>query len=60
MKLVNYGKTTFGGEIKGEIFPRLDLLSLDWTILDIKKYIYAKVKYAYKDGVELKSDQEIN
>jgi len=31
------------------IFPRLETFDLDLSILDIKKQIYKKVKYAYKD-----------
>lgn len=49
MKMVKYGKN-ISGETLRRILPRMELLKETMTILDIKKYIFNKVKYVYKEA----------
>jgi hypothetical protein len=43
-----------------KIFPSIEYLNLDMSILDIKMLIYEKIKYAFKDSTKLKTDKDIN
>jgi hypothetical protein len=57
MKQVKSGKQ-ITGEHYSRTVPRLEFIRFDMTILDIKKMMYEKIKYIYKEG--FRSDEELN
>ena len=57
MKMVKYGKSVSGVH-SGKALPRLEYLSLDMTIFELKQMIYSRVKHIYKEA--LPDDKEIN
>ena len=59
MKQVKYGKR-ISGEHFSKSLPRLEYLHEDMTIMQLKKMIYEKVKYIYKEGTGAKDEEDIN
>lgn len=47
MKPTRFGRT-ISGETINKVLPRFEYLNLDSTIMDIKKFFFEKIKYAYK------------
>ncbi len=62
MKPVKSGKNMYG-ERFGKTLPRVELLDVNLTIIEMKKLIFSKVKHMYKEGspiLEEDADAEIN
>ena len=47
---------TVSGVCMRRIFPKFETLNIEMTIMELKKYLYQKVKYAYNTDQEMKSD----
>lgn len=61
MKQVKQSKGLFSGEIHVSTLPRLEMIDVNSTILDIKKHFYNKIKHIYKPDNSIHTgDSEIN
>jgi hypothetical protein len=49
MKPYKQGKHSFYGEKYSKTIPRIEMIDINLSILEIKKLIFSKVKHAFKD-----------
>jgi len=49
MKQGKNGKTIFGENHK-KVLPRFEYLNNGMTVLELKKFIFDKIKYIFRDG----------
>lgn len=50
MKPLKQGKSGMYGEKYSKTVPRLEMVDVNLTILEVKKLIFSKIKHIYKDG----------
>mmetsp|Transcript_14682 Transcript_14682/g.14304 ORF Transcript_14682/g.14304 Transcript_14682/m.14304 type:complete len:96 (+) Transcript_14682:2189-2476(+) len=60
MKAIKRGKGTTGETIHRHILPRLDYFHNDMTLLEVKKYIFEKIKPVYKGEPKMDDEEILN